>query len=248
VPSIVAGWSLPSVLSGLFGPAAVGAAPMMFMLLLNSVMSGQTMMMPYMATSLKVLEDNHVNTRRFAVVAKAAIVVAMIVGFATVITLAYTKGEGSIHKDERATWTEGVRQVLSMMDFGQYEASEAASGFSKLALVRPEGDVLGLVLTGLVVVTACYMLRFRFSGWPLHPLFFIVVGTGVGNAWASFMLGYVIKSLIVKVGGGRVYRSAKPLFIGFIIGEFMIIATILVVGFIYNSITGGEPRSFWMFG
>jgi hypothetical protein len=241
---------MPTVLSGLFGPAAIGAAPVMFMLFLNSVMTGVSnsmLIMPYMATTLKVLDDNKVNMRRFAAVAKVAIVITLVCGFLTVITLAYTQGSGNLMKGERAEWTEGVRQVLAMMDFGQYEASEAASGLSRLALVRPEGEVLGVVLTGLVAVISCYLLRFRFARWPLHPLFFIVAGTNVGSmAWTSFLLGWAIKSLIVKVGGGRVYRSVKPLFVGFIIGEFMIIATILIVGLIYNSITGGEPMSFWM--
>ena len=250
MPTIVTGWSLPAVLSGLFGPAAIGAAPVMFMMFLNSVMTGTgstTLMMPYMATSLKLLDDNNVNLKRFAVVSKVAIVAALLIGFVAVITLAYTQGEGNLLKGERAEWTKGVRQVLSMMDFGQYEASEAAGGVAKLALIRPEGKTLGLVATGLCTVIGCYLLRFRFSGWPLHPLFFIVVGTSVGGqAWTSFLLGWVIKSLIVKVGGGRVYRSAKPLFIGFIIAEFMIIATILIVGLIYNTITGSEPISFWM--
>jgi hypothetical protein len=250
VPAIVTGWSLPTVLAGLLGPAAVGAGPVMFMMLLNSVMTGTgttTLMMPYMATSLKVLDDNKVNLRRFAIVAKLAIVLALVAGFVAVITLAYTQGEGNLLKGERSEWTEGVRQVLSMMDFGQYEASEAASGFSKLGLIRPDGKILGLVIAGVIAVVGCYLLRFRFSGWPLHPLFFLVVGTSVGGqAWTSFLLGWVIKTLVVKVGGGRVYRSVKPLFIGFIMGEFMIIATVLVVGLIYNAITGLEPMSFWM--
>jgi hypothetical protein len=206
-----------------------------------------TFMMPYMATSLKILDDNNVNLRRFAVLAKVAIVLALIVGFATCITLAYKNGAGNLLKGERAVWTEGVRQVLSMMDFGQYEASEAASGFAKFGLIRPEGKTVGLVFTGIVLVIGCYLLRFRFSKWPLHPLFFIVVGTSVGSmAWASFLLGWLIKTLIVKVGGGKVYRESKPLFVGFIIGEFMIIATTLVVGLIYHLITDGKPVSFWM--
>ncbi len=250
VPTIVTGWSLPTVLSGLMGPAAIGAGPLMFMMFLNSTMMGastSTLMMPYMATGLKVLDDNHVNLRRFAVVSTMAIIVAMVIGFGAVIMLAYTQGEGTLLRGERAEWTQGVRQVLSMMDIGQYEASEAANGFSKLALIRPDGKALKLVLTGIVAVVGCCLLRFRFTRWPLHPLFFIVLGTSVGiRAWTSFMLGWVIKTLIVKIGGGRAYQGAKPLFVGFIIGEFMIIAVTLIVGLIYNAVTGGEPASFWM--
>ncbi len=250
IPIMVSGWSMPTILSGLFGPAAIGAAPVMFMLFLNSVMAGSshtTLMMPYMATSLKVLDDNKVNLRRFAFFAKLAIVVALSVGFVTVLILAYTDGAGNLSKGERGVWTEGVRQVLTMMDFGQYEASQQASGLSKLALVRPDGGMLGLVLIGVVVVIGGYLLRFRFSKWPLHPVFFLVVGTSVGMyAWASFLLGWIIKTLIVKVGGGSVYHRVKPLFIGFILGEFMMIAIMLIVGFFYNKFTGASAPGFFM--
>jgi hypothetical protein len=250
VPIMVAGWSIPTVLTGLLGPGTIGAAPVMFMLFLNSIMTTSgttTLMMPYMATSLKVLDDNKVNLRRFAFVAKISIVISLVVGFVSVLILAYTQGAGNLLKGERAVWTEGVRQVLTMIDFGTYAASESASGVAKLGLLQPDGSVVGFLFTGLAVVIGCYLLRFRFSWWPLHPLFFIVIGTSVGSsAWASFLLGWVIKTLIVKVGGGRVYHSVKPLFVAFIIGEFMIITTVLIVGFIFNLITGNDPVNFWM--
>ena len=250
VPLIVAGWSLPTVLSGLLGPACIGAAPLMFMTFLGSTIAspGSTqLIMPYMATSLKIMDDNGVNLRRFALASKVAIAVALVAGFVAVLTLAYSEGEGTLGGGERGAWSQAVSQVLTMKDFGQYEASEAAHGVSRLALIRPDGDTVGLVLTGLVVVIACYLLRFRFAKWPLHPLFFVVLGTGCSRyAWLSFLLGWVIKTLIVKVGGGGVYRTVKPLFIGFIMGEFMIIALMLVVGMIYHAITGNNPISTWI--
>lgn len=250
VAMIVPGWSLPGVLSGLFGPAAIGAAPLMFITFLSTTMAASNssqLAMPYMATSLKLLDDNKVNLKRFAVAAKIAILVALVAGFAAVITVAYTKGTGNLSKGDRAIWTQSVQQVLTMLDFGQLEASDAAHGVTKLALIRPEGNTLGLVLTGLIVVLLCYVLRFRFAKWPLHPLFFVVLGTSIScMSWTCFLLGWAIKTLIVKVGGGRVYRSVKPLFVGFIMGEFMIIALMFVVGLIYHMVTGNRPVGMWM--
>lgn len=247
VPMIVSGWSMPAVLTGLLGPAALGAAPLMFLTFLGATIvsaNSSQLAMPYMATSLRLLDDSKVNLGRFVAAAKIAIIVALLAGFAATITLSYTRGLGGgmgSHWD-RSAWSQGVKQVLSMMDFGQYEASQAATGLSKLGLIRPDFNTVGMVLTGLVTVVLCYILRFRFAGWPLHPLFFVVIGTGISNqSWVCFLLGWMIKTLIVKVGGGRAYRSVQPLFIGIILGDIMSVAMQFIVGAIYYNVTGTNP-------
>jgi len=245
LPTITTGVSVPVILSGLVGSAALGAGPLMFMTLLGSTIVMHTssqLAMPYMATGLKLVDDNKIDLRRFAVAAKIAIAIALVFGFAAVVTIAYTKGQGNLLNTERAVWTQSVREVLMMIDFGRYESSQAAHGFAKLSLVKPDGTVVGLVLAGLVAVTVCYMLRFRFTKWPLHPLFFIVLGTDIAKyTWMFFMLGCLFKSLIVKLGGGRAYKRMKPLFAGFIVGEFMLMALVFIVGLIYHSVTGKDP-------
>lgn len=250
IPLIAPGWSLQGVLGGLLGTAAIGAAPLMFITFLSStlVSAGSSQLaMPYMATSLKILDDNKVKLGRFVVVAKLGVLLALVAGVVAVITALYTNGAGNLSGGERGLWEQSVRRVLTMMDFGQHEAADAAHGFSKLGLISPDGHTVRLVLTGLVVVVGCYLLRFRFAKWPLHPLFFVVLGTGFANtSWTCFLLGWVIKSLVVKVGGGRAYRSAKPLFVGFIAAELISIGMMLVVGTIYHAITGKPPVSPWM--
>jgi len=250
IPLITPGWSLQGVLGGLFGTAALGATPLMFITFLSSTLvssSSSQLAMPYMATSLKILDDNKVKLGRFVLVAKLGMLVALVAGAAAVITILYTKGAGNLNGNERSLWEQSARSVLTMMDFGQYEASQAAHGVAKLGLISPDGHTVRLVLIGLVVVMGCYLLRFRFAKWPLHPLFFVVLGTGFANtSWTCFLLGWVIKSLVVKVGGGRTYRSAKPLFVGFIAAELMAIGMMLVVGLIYHAITGKAPVTPWM--
>jgi hypothetical protein len=245
VPTVVPGFSLPGVLTGLFGAGAIGAAPIMFLMLLSSTMVGPrtaSLAMPYVATGLKLLDDNKVNLRKFVVVAKVAIIVALVAGFASMLWISYVHGQGNLLKGERAVWNRGVNQVLSLMDFGQLEASEAAHGFGRLKLIQADMGTVGLVLGGLGAVLLCYMMRFRFAKWPIHPLFFVIAGTGAANStWLCFLLGWAITSAIVKVGGGKVYRSAKPLFIGLISGEFMGIALMVVSGVVYYMVKGEPP-------
>ena len=56
--------------------------------------------------------------------------------------------------------------------------------------------------------------------WPLHPIGILIVYTYYGSiAWASIFLGWLIKVILVRYGGSRLYRAAKPFFLGMIVGE-----------------------------
>jgi len=49
--------------------------------------------------------------------------------------------------------------------------------------------------------------------------FLICFGYPGKMVWFSLLLGWAIKALMVKFGGTRLLRTAKPLFIGLIVGE-----------------------------
>ncbi len=56
--------------------------------------------------------------------------------------------------------------------------------------------------------------------WPLHPIGLLMMnGWFLGMSWFSIFLGWTLKNLITGYGGARAYRLAKPLFLGFILGE-----------------------------
>ena len=58
--------------------------------------------------------------------------------------------------------------------------------------------------------------------WPLHPIGLLMVFTFYGNeAWVAVLLGWLIKTLILRYGGARLYRSAQPVFLGMVIGEIV---------------------------
>ncbi len=62
--------------------------------------------------------------------------------------------------------------------------------------------------------------------WPIHPVGLVMVGGwGTIQVWIGVFFGWLLRNLIVFFGGSRLYSSARPLFIGLIIGE--IIAAIL---------------------
>ena len=62
----------------------------------------------------------------------------------------------------------------------------------------------------------------RFPAWPLHPIGLIFVHSSIGlRLFMSLFIGWLIKTVLVQVGGARAYHLTMPLFLGFIIGEIL---------------------------
>jgi len=82
------------------------------------------------------------------------------------------------------------------------------------------------MLFGGAVAGALYWACLNIPRWPLHPIGLLLADTtAVKQAFGSIFLGWLVKVLVLRYGGGRAERAARPLFIGVIIGE--VLATIL---------------------
>ncbi|HEV7300618.1 MAG TPA: DUF6785 family protein [Tepidisphaeraceae bacterium] len=85
---------------------------------------------------------------------------------------------------------------------------------------REPHDRLVHVGVGAAAVVALSALRLRFVGWPVHPVGFLLVHTwGIQVTWFSIFLGWLAKTLIIRLGGSDLFARAKPLFLGLIVGE-----------------------------
>ena len=64
----------------------------------------------------------------------------------------------------------------------------------------------------------------RFPFWPFHPAGYLIASekSTMGRIWFSIFISWAVKTILLKVGGIRLYRKAFPLFLGLILGEFTI--------------------------
>ncbi|MFP4380091.1 MAG: DUF6785 family protein [Candidatus Sumerlaeia bacterium] len=77
--------------------------------------------------------------------------------------------------------------------------------------------VAGFVMGGGLMYLCMTMPR-----WPIHPIGIIIMRTYTfQTAWFSIFLGWLIKTLILRYGGARVFRKAQPIFVGLVVGEIM---------------------------
>jgi hypothetical protein len=240
------------MITNTLGLPALGPAALTMVLYLGIILNpdARECMTPYVANTLKMAERVGVSIPRLLIVGAAATVVAFSLGFFAQTYSLYNNGA---HNDDYAvqvpSWTfdRASTNLANLRDAGQFEASSSARGLAKLALVKNNfghARHLRWMAFGVVGVLLCSLLRFRFTKWPIHPVLFLMWGTWTATiTWFSFLVGWLIKALIVRFGGGRTYERLKPLFIGLIMGEIVAVAMTLAVGAIYYYSTGLLPKS-----
>jgi len=106
-------------------------------------------------------------------------------------------------------------------------------------IARPEEAVsvkwapLGL---GVAMTSAVMFMRARFYWWPIHSIGILALAEyGLDRMWFSFVLGWLIKVLLMKFGTGRLLRQGRFFFVGFIVSECSFYSAWSLVSFV----TGG---------
>ena len=106
-------------------------------------------------------------------------------------------------------------------DAGDTEFGQLAS-----SLTTPEAPMAYLssgLAFGAAVMAALTWLNSRFVWWNLSPIGFVLGGTwGLGaRMWASAFVAWVAVVSLRKVGGLRLYRTVRPMFLGMVIGHLV---------------------------
>ena len=81
----------------------------------------------------------------------------------------------------------------------------------------------GWLVTGIGAAVLAFLTQMRqlFMWWPLHPLGFTVAGTWImDQLWLTCFTAWLLKLLILRYGGMKLYRTMRPLFLGLILGQF----------------------------
>ena len=249
IPFLQCTWHPSIILSKLFGPAALGAGPLIFIYYLGTILTQdpRECLMPYVATSMKVAENEQVKKLRLMPV--LFVTVAFALGVAFISTMWTTYSYGSFTFDNYASvnvpndcFNKAARQISYLIDTDQLASSNETHGLAKLGRISLNNSTNSLFLSGFFIVILFTMIRFRFSKWPLHPVIFLVWGSYTSIcSWSSFLIGWAIKELVVKFGGGKAYQDLKPLFIGLIMGELLAAGLTIVIALIYFLVTGLNP-------
>jgi hypothetical protein len=82
----------------------------------------------------------------------------------------------------------------------------------------------------MLVTAANYLLYW----WPLHPIGMVVVMSApVINSFFPIVLAWLIQWILLRIGGGALYRKAQPLFIGILVAYLLGQVVALVVDLVW---------------
>ncbi len=93
---------------------------------------------------------------------------------------------------------------------------------------------------GAALAAILYWLCQWSPKWPLHPVALLFVTNWYAHhVWFNVFLGWTAKVLILRYGGSRLYRSARPVFVGLVMGEVFAMAFWAVVTGVLGAL--GQP-------
>jgi hypothetical protein len=76
------------------------------------------------------------------------------------------------------------------------------------------------LLSGGAITTGIIVARYLFPWWPLSPIGFVVAAGGsLRSAFFPVLLAWLIKIILLRIGGVKMYRDAQPLMLGILFGH-----------------------------
>ncbi len=184
------------------GPAGLATLGMTFVWVADI----RVFMMPFTAHAAKLWSEIKGKQRGFVPIVVVAIILCGIL--ATVITIYEGYNEGAV-------W------LSSWLFTG---CPKQAYLFVDNHIHNPQGPSPGKMLflcIGAGVMWLLTVLHYQLPRWPFHPLGFAIgPTTPVIDLWFSIFLGWLIKSLVLHLGGYRAFRVGIMVFMGIILGQF----------------------------
>lgn len=211
--------------TGTLGPAGLTAMSLTYVWAADL----RTFVMASAANSLKVMEGEGRRKRPLFWAMMLSVVLTAVSSAWVLLKLAYTQGG------------------LNCNDWFFGGGAKAPFNFFVSKILNPsEPNWLGWYITagGALGMLFLMLMRARFLWWPFHPIGFAIGPVWImDHIWFTIFIAWMIKSIVVKYGGLKLFQKLRPLFLGLILGQF----TCNGVWVVIDAIAGGRGnRIFWI--
>lgn len=198
--------------TGIFGSAGLAATAVMQKVLFLDVREAVA---PTLFHGAKIGQE----TKRRNLVLLAigvSLALAVAAAFATMLYLGYRYGLRELRLD----WA--TQTVLANLENAQRLVDQPAGPNRWLLIYAGFG---ALVMFTLIY---CY---YKLPWWPLHPLGYLAAySAGMKILWYPFFLGWLCNHLVLHYGGTSLYNKVRYLFIGLILGDFLMGGVYAIIG------------------
>ena len=169
-------------------------------------------MAAYQIDGMKLSEHARIGRRPLV----AALLLAFVVGLAGALW-AHLSGYYDIGSNAASSGMGEYRAAVAQQEYTQMAGRIAAPPLRDWTRLTANG-------AGFLAALAMAAARARVPGFPLHPLGFLLA-TAYGDHTTCFfplLMAWLLKLVILKAGGLKLYRQGIPFFLGLIIGHFFL--------------------------
>ena len=189
-------------LTSIFGSRKIGAQTLTgFSFLYGFTRNYRSQPMPNQLEGFKLAEKGSINNKQLLWVMWGSSVIGLFIGFVAFLHAGYLHGS-----------------------IGTCRGQEAFNDLQRWLTIPSETEWrhLGFFGFGLILTICTLLMRIKFLWWQLHPLAYPLAGNwNFGRLWFPVFLAWTIKTILVRHGGIGVYRKTLPLFLGAMLGEFV---------------------------
>jgi len=177
-------------------------------------------LMPSFMQSLKIADLSGLNKRKMLAVFAVTILLSTVISYWANLRLVYGYSGMACNKwYVQGAGPGGFRLLQNFL-----MAPRDPSIMNSVAMIA--GGAFTLLL---------FHLRQRFLWFPFHPVGFIMMQTyPMKCLWFSTLIGWALKSVIMRYGGAKGLVASLPLFLGLAFGDIFM----MVVWLIVDAITG----------
>ncbi|MFQ6096806.1 MAG: DUF6785 family protein [Armatimonadota bacterium] len=169
---------------------------------------------------LKITDGVSMPRRHLLAGMSAAIVLALLAGVVIQLWLPYTIG------------------ALGMYSYPYWGNSLWAFKDHAPAMTMPDQYDWRLIVNfsgGVLAALGLSIARMRLWWWPLYPLGFALMGSWTMIVfWFPILVGWLIKTVVVRYAGMKTYMVVRPFFLGLILGEFFMAIVWAGIGCIWR--------------
>lgn len=198
--------------TGFFGSAGIAATAVMQKVLFLDMREA---IAPTLFHGSKIRTESR-NRRLVLIAIAVSLVLALAVAFVTMLYLGHKYGLRELGLD----WA--TQTVLANYENAQRLVDQP---------VGPNHWTITYAAAGAVVMGLLIFCYYKFPWWPLHPLGYLVAySAGMKILWFPFFLGWLCNHLVLHYGGTALFNRVRFLFIGLILGDFLMGGVYAVVG------------------
>lgn len=185
--------------------------------------------MPFQLEGFKMAERAAMSYRRLFVAILIAVFAGTIASFWSELHVCYKVGAASKMAPPNVSLIFG-REPYARLD-----------GWLKGSTVPPR-NIMWAIGVGFGLTILLNALRMRLFWFPFHPVGYAISSSwSMHQLWMCMFIAWLIKLVLLRYGGLRLYRAAIPLFLGLVLGECVMGSLWTIIGIALHT----QTYAFW---